>query len=379
MASLFKKFPDHEVVWYFDPNKPAQSVGEGSTPALPTDLGRYMNFNYGDLKKVNGTYKNGILKENWGTREQSFMHPFMPPEIGMHFSATNIQDYIYENLKDQVSIIESEVDPYSVDSDFVLNASGTPKNFDDFNLSKYVPVNSAHVVQCAWDAPEFDYTLTIAGKHGWIFGIPLQNRCSIGYIYNNTISSIEDLQEDMQKIFDDYGLTPSSVPNNINFNNYYRKVNYEDGGRIVHNGNASFFLEPLEATSFATARQIYDQAARVWAGIDDHEQANDLYLKMLEGTEAVLMLHYVAGSAFNTPFWEYAKDLGMKRLDITSRDADFIKIYNIAKHEGKNNIALGGPAQIGYGPWSAYSHGVNLLNLGIVPLIDKLIEQNNIV
>jgi hypothetical protein len=84
-------------------------------------------------------------------------------------------------------------------------------------------------------------------KHGWIFGIPLQKRVSIGYLYNDELSSLEEVKKDVQNVFKEYQLKPSEITNHIKFESFYRKQNFNS--KVIYNGNSSFFLEPLEATS----------------------------------------------------------------------------------------------------------------------------------
>lgn len=373
IANFIKEFPGYEITWYSDPNKPVQSVGEGSTLEIPADLNRNLGFFFENLKELNGNFKTGILKDNWGKDMPQFMHHFPVPHSAIHFSATDLHKYVYDKVKDKVTIVEEEVSPYTIDADLVLNASGTPSNFDDFNKSEYIPVNAAHVVQCAWDYPRFSYTLAIAGKHGWIFGIPLQNRCSIGYIYNKNISTIEDLQEDMNIIFNKYNLTPSSQPNNLNFKNYYRKNNFEEDGRIVHNGNASFFLEPLEATSLTIASQVYRSANEILKGSLTASQANDKFIKFLERIELMIMLHYVAGSKFDTPFWRNAQELGIRRIEQSANDDDLKKIYQLAKNR-KNGIIPTIEEEMYYGVWPSFSFKENIYGLGIESLMDNMLK-----
>ena len=63
-------------------------------------------------------------------------------------------------------------------------------------------------------------------------GIPLQNRCSIGYMYNNKINSLEEVKEDVKNIFEEFNLQPSETTNAFSFKNYYRNTNFEDSYRI---------------------------------------------------------------------------------------------------------------------------------------------------
>jgi hypothetical protein len=368
-------FPNDEVVWYFDPNKPTQAVGEGSALEFPRNLYNNLGFFHNDLKAVNGNFKTGIYKENWGTTTKSFFHHFPPPNVAYHFNAVELQDYIYNLMKDKVTIVEDDVDYKTIDADFILNASGKPSSLDQFEESRYIPVNAAHVVQCKWDYPRFDYTLAIAGKHGWIFGIPLQNRCSVGYIYNKDISSEDDLQEDLDAIFKEYGLIPSSEPNRLSFNNYYRKENYEDFGRIAHNGNASFFLEPLEATSVGTMDRIQRTAFDIWNLRKSPEQANQEFQELMHQTELILMLHYAAGSPFKTKFWEFAKERGLKKIEDSKDDYKFRTIYNISKQLPEMRFAPTADQISDYGPWWAGSFSQNLRGLGLFNTIDGILSN----
>ena len=88
--------------------------------------------------------------------------------------------------------------------------SGSPKSIQDKNFipRKHTPVNSAIVLQCKWNHPKFLYSLTFAKEHGWLFGIPLTNRCAIGYVYNNKMSSEEDIMEDVQDVLNEFKLKP---------------------------------------------------------------------------------------------------------------------------------------------------------------------------
>lgn len=372
----FNRFlPDVEIVWYFDPNKPTQSVGEGSTVELPRNLYLNMGFFGSDLKKINGTFKTGIYKENYGPSGKPFFHNFQPPFSAYHFSATELQKYVYDFMKDKIKIVEEDVDYRDIDSNFIVNASGSPKDFKDFNISQYIPVNAAYVVQCNWDLPRFDYTLAIAGKHGWIFGIPLQNRCSIGYIYNNSISTEEEIAEDIQEIFKRYNLTPSSAPNKLSFNNYYRKNNYENNGRVSHTGNASFFLEPMEATSIGTMDRIQRATYDIWTGQKTAARANAEYLKLMDQTELILMLHYAAGSKFKTSFWEQAQDLGIKKLKDSASDLEFKKMYKAAKEIKEMRFAYGRDNVTEYGPWWLGSLAQNLQGLDLFDTIDTTMRM----
>lgn len=369
-------FSDQEIVWYFDPSKPTQSVGEGASLAFPENLFNNIGFSHNDLEKVNGTFKTGIYKENWGTANKSFFHDFPPPSLSYHFSAVELQNYIETMMEDKVEIVRKSVDYNNVDADFVLNATGASKDLESFSLSEYIPVNAAYITQCYWDSPTFNYSLNIAAKHGWVFGIPLKNRCSIGYLYNNKINTKEEIQEDVKEFFEKYNLTPSDQTNSLSFNNYYRKNNYEHDGRLVHSGNASFFLEPLEATSIAVMNQIQRTAFDLWTGQTSVSDANSEYTKSLKEIELMIMMHYAAGSPFKTKFWDYAQERGIKKLEESSNDKNMQEMYSYVKDIDQINFAVNNSPIKEYGTWWAGSFVQNISGLGVSDTMNNIFNTN---
>ena len=309
MSALhFAKLNDVEVDWHFDPNIMPQAVGEGSTLTLPFRLQQSLNFSPRDFPKVDGTIKTGIYKKGWGTAGDPFVHDFPSPHTAMHFNANKLQDYVHEKLKPFVNIKEGNISVDEVDADFIMDCSGRPSDYSDFEMSKYIPVNSVYVNQCYWDAPKFTETLAIARPYGWVFGIPLKNRCSIGYLYNKDFNTLEEVQDDVKNVFAEFGLTPSSDTNSFSFHNYRRLRNFE--GRVARNGNASFFLEPLEATSFTTADVVNCNAELIWLHGQPESSAESAYRSAIDAAERIIMMHYFSGSIYSTPFWDFAQARG---------------------------------------------------------------------
>ena len=370
-----KYFSDKEIVWHFDPNKPAQSVGEGSTLSLPRNLSMNIGFSHRDLEKVDGTFKTGIYKKDWGTANEDFFHDFPPPVTAYHFNAVKLQQYIEKELSKKVTMAPEAADYLNVDADFVFNASGTPKSFEDFQISEYIPVNSAYITQCYWDGPRFNYSLNVAAKYGWVFGIPLQNRCSIGYMYNDKINTKEEIQEDLKEIFARYNLEPSNDTNSISFNNYYKKENYQIDGKLVHSGNASFFLEPLEATSLGSMDDIQRHAHDLWNDYITPDQANSRYLSRMSEVELIIMMHYAAGSTFKTDFWEFAQERGIKKIESLKDEPTLKNIYSLASDfVGKPDwfSSRGVGAELEYADWPVFSFVQNIQGLGISSIMNKI-------
>jgi tryptophan halogenase len=280
-----------------------------------------------------------------------------------------LQAYIFDFVKDKVNVIERNVNSSEVDADYVIDCSGKPNDYSVFHKSTCIPVNTAFVTQCYWEKPEFNHTLMIARPHGWVFGIPLQNRCSIGYLFNRDISSLSEVQEDVQCVFTDHKLTPSQDTNYLEFENYYRNTNFTE--RVAYNGNASFFLEPLEATSLACMDQVQRNAFDIIAQQSPIENCNLNYTRLLKEIETMIMLHYFSGSIYKTAFWEYAVKKG--ELVITKaiqEDLSFRNTVERALQFEQPNLC---PSGEDYGLWWSGSWNQNIRGLGLETKLKKLL------
>jgi hypothetical protein len=353
-----------EVEWHFDDSIKPQSVGEGSTLTLPSNLRESYGFTFQDLNKIGGTMKTGVFKKNWTESCKDFYHPFFPPNVAIHFQAHMLQQFALEKLDGKVKLHKEFVGSHDdIDADYIVDCSGTPKQLDDrFNLSDSVPLNTAKVWQCPWDAPTFDYTLAIAGKYGWVFGIPLTNRCSIGYIYNRDFATLEQVEEDVQQVFQDYNVKPGPDGNYIEFNSYWRKTNFTD--RVAYNGNASFFLEPLEATSTAAMDQIQRSAFDIVTGGSTVELENNRYSDFMSRTEAMLMLHYLGKPKFKNDFWEFANQRARKRFE-QAKDDNLLKSHIITALDELKTEKVIFDKLPQYSTWGSFSFTAHIKNMGL--------------
>lgn len=365
-AAHFLKYTDWFVDFYYDHNIKPQAVGEGSNLILPMRLNHTINFYHEDLPNIDGSFKYGIKKTNWASGK-TFTHNFPPPNVGYHFNAVKLQDHILDKIKNnsKCRIIESNVHHQDIDSDFIMDCSGKPEQYDDFIMPESIPVNSVYATQCFWDYAKFQYTLTSARPHGWVFGIPLQNRCSIGYMYNSDVSTLDEIKEDVKTIFEEYNLTPSNTTNAFNFKNYYKKTNFTD--RTAYNGNASFFLEPLEATSIAFMDTINRLALDIWTGETSPAIANQQYTKHITEIENVIMLHYYAGSTFDTEFWKLATKKGTVNMQSAIKNPKFLEMIEYSKYNNPNI-----QAKEDYGTWGLSAFFQNFHNLDLYNKIDQL-------
>lgn len=384
VTTLYKNYSNQnfEIQWHFDSTVQTQAVGEGSTLAIPSALFKNIEFRHQDLDLIDGTFKYGIRKLNWSKDNLDFIHEFPPPGVSYHFNAISLQNFIFNQLKDKVILFDQNINSDRIDADYVIDCSGKPKDFTDFHEPEYIPINAAYVTQCYWDSPKFFYTLAIARPYGWVFGIPLKNRCSIGYMFNDQITNIDHIKNDVKEIFNQFQLTPSSTTNEIHFRNYFKKNNFTK--RVSFNGNASFFLEPLEATTLTGVNMINEWSCKI---IDNPllvSQKNHWYKIRNINTERMLMLHYFSGSIFKTDFWEYAQERAVRCLKEAFKDPQWSQAYEISKnvnfseHSQKSVLfSEASPVQAQTDDWGMWSYYSNLSNRGlnIYKNLDQLRES----
>jgi hypothetical protein len=369
-AAHFLRHTDWEIQWRYDPGVPAAAVGEGTTAVTPRALSDTLGWTWTDIADMDGTVKTGIYKDGWGLNSgEPFTHAFPAGTTGMHFNAVQFQAKAFAQIEHAARVTVQEgtyTNADEIDADHVLVCTGSPKE-GEFVAQPEIPVNTAYVTQCYWDGPRFTHTLTLARPWGWVFGIPLRNRCSIGYLYNNTITPLEVVKEDVQTVFAQFGLEPSTDTNHIHFRNYARTENYTD--RVAYNGNASFFLEPLEATSTTMADNFTRYAYDVWTGMAPAHAYNVLYHHDIENVKAMICLHYLAGSSrYDTLFWTKARASAVPLLR---------RIFSDENHPFRINALRAMDKDWDFncrdvGTWGRHSYEFNIQKLGIGPALRQM-------
>lgn len=350
----YTKDDEVEIECYYDSSIQEQTVGEGTTVDVPLMLNQTQGLEFHDIfNLLNGNFKTGIHYLGWG--KQDFMHTFPMPNASIHFNAVMLQNYLKDKLSDRVKFIDSNVHWTELNSDYVIDCSGKPNDMNNYYKAKSIPVNAALVYQCSWLKPEYTHTLCIAHKYGWIFGIPLQDRISFGYMYNTEFNNKKEIDKELQLVIEQYGYSVNDFPLELEFNNYFKKENYTEN--VAFNGNASFFLEPMEATSIATIDEINRHTYDVMFNGYNPNVANRIYREWFQRVQDIIVLHYLAGSQYDTKFWKHAVSLAENNFSNRSTNLNIIMDNVIEDKEvfGVTN----------YGTWTLDSFKQNIKGLGI--------------
>ena len=269
-----------------------------------------------------------MLYENWGKKQKDLFHPFPFGNFAYHQNPSEFQNLVLNSVQN-VKITDTGLKKYEdIDSDFLIDCTGTPKNFDHYEKLTN-PLN--HVLLSSLPYEDYEYTKTTATPDGWCFQIPLKDRVSLGYNFNNSITSIEDATKNFKDIF---GV--EKINDNFSYNQYLAKEPISSDGRVCFNGNKLFFLEPLEATAIGSyivvCRHIFD-----WLFLNNttKDQANNIIKDYMYKIERFILLHYANGSVYDTKFWTFAQKMYDKNI---SKDMlEFVELSkNYKEVDGRN-------------------------------------------
>ncbi len=306
--------PGVEVEIYYDNNIPPVPVGAGSNPnflELLTAINRIDPQVQVDWRNncFDATPKTGILYEGWGTTGVPWFHPFASAsELAMHFDPIKLQDFFLNC--GFFKVIEKNIGSYDdLDVDYVYDCAGFPKDYDDYftirnPLNKVLLANLSPSNNRSYGS----LTRTVATPDGWCFHIPLTTRTSLGYLYNDTITTDEEAEKNFREQFGVDNITESR-----SFRNYIAKRPIIDD-RVILNGNKLSFIEPLEATSI-TCYDFWTKGTMQAIMAPGHNIPQELEKCVLTNAKMIyqnmnfILYHYSQGSKYDTPFWDYAKSL----------------------------------------------------------------------
>ena len=339
-ASVGRALQDHEYELHhiYDSRIPVIGVGEGSWPSLVLQLHELTNLPHETIqRRLHGTRKYGVAFEDWGRRNQHFIHYFTPPQVSYayHLSADLLAGILEEKTEAQhidanVLAIRRVDDGAVIDFDgrsserydLVFDARGFPKEIvpeHHIDIS-FIPTNTAVIRRCPAiieehhnkPATEHTYTRAVARPHGWVFVIPLTAHTSYGYIFNRDITSLSDVEADFDSFLSSDQVSEFEQRAILQFPNFVHRQLYD--GVIARVGNAAAFMEPLEATAIVSAQLQIGMVleTRINRSIDLLEKDTPVVNRFLVNNVLTYGLfvgwHYSGGSVYDSEFWRKARD-----------------------------------------------------------------------
>ena len=256
-----------------------------------------------------------------------------------------------ENNEDEVKL---EIDNTYHSFDFVIDCGGTPKSLKSYKMVK--PLLNTCLVHNTDPSVELElkHTGHIATKNGWLFRVPLKTRTSYGYIYNTAITTDKDAEKNFS---DTIGVPVKDLQKTkYKFRPYYTEKALE--GRVLKNGNAVAFFEPM----FANSLFIYDNVNRhFWDYLVGNNRNIDIVNERITGLAtrvlSIIAFHYLGGSTYSTKFWRHAKKWGKKE----TKKTNIMEYHNhLLDHINKNSDWVNLPDFC----FPAYSFALLARNLG---------------
>ena len=340
IAHLLAWLPqDWCVTSIHDPNQPILGIGESTTTSIPESLYTGADLNIlKDAELLDATIKFGVKYVNW--RKEEIYNIIPPPFYGIHFNNFALKDVCFDRFRKKwenkfhevqgnLSLVTQDdikvtctIDKILYEFDYVIDCRGYPDVYEDYRTVETIPVNHC-LVHTIHRPGNWDYTYHQATQNGWMFGIPLQKRQGWGYLFNDTITSVDDAVDDLKQIF--YTDIEKTELREFKFKNYcaHKIIN----GRICKNGNRALFYEPLEALS----GWFYDRVVRTFYDVIvtknyTERQANEGLQTLAEDYELFICYMYHKGSTFESPFWDATVKKCSYRLENSQR-FDFIKKF----------------------------------------------------
>lgn len=343
-AHLSRRFPEHELVHVYDSRLPGLGVGEGTLPSFPPWLHQVTGLELPELvERCDVTFKLGIRFEGWGREREVFFHNFGAGSHAYHLSAERLPALLRpkiagEHLDRRVVGLESDgrrvIVRFERDrseeetsdllvADLVVDARGFPSPLTDDEHVEIpgIPTNAALLRRGALSGL-LGGTRAVARPCGWIFVIPLARHTSYGYVFDRELTSLDEVSADFDRFFEQEGAPAVPVAGEVQrcltFPRFRRRRLFD--GALFHLGNRASFLEPLEATAIGLLLHQL-QVLTYWlgdelVGVDGDEKRSPAVLDevnrdLTDAVDAVGLFvawHYLAGSVWETPFWNGARE-----------------------------------------------------------------------
>jgi tryptophan halogenase len=321
-AQHFKYYnPQLDVEIIYDPNIDPVPIGQATLTETPSYLWRFFEMDWYD-NPIGATPKTGILYENWGSIKDKFFHPFPLQVTALHYDTTSVQDYILEH--GDFTVTENHVKGYDeVDADYIIDARGFPRDYSEYD-DLVNPLNTAILaIKEGQYIPEQLWTRTVATPDGWTFVIPLKNRTSYGYLFNNDLVNSDEAKNTFCEMF---GVDDDDIYKEMHFKNYIAKEPVVDD-RVALQGNKLFFIEPLESSSIALYHE-WTKHLFSWMVLKDRERVDitDAFKKQVIQVQNFILYHYQFGSKWDTEFWRYAKSIS----DFINNDSEWLSYKQYA-------------------------------------------------
>ncbi|MDJ0624862.1 MAG: tryptophan 7-halogenase [Candidatus Caenarcaniphilales bacterium] len=223
---------------------------------------------------------------------------------------------INKNSVGEISSLDLE-DETSLKADLYIDCSGFNSILLGETLKeKYIDFRSSLFCDTAitgsWLRQEGEailpYTTSETMNNGWCWRVELKDRVNRGYVFSSQFSSVEKALEEMKEknpqMADDHRVIKFTTGR---YQSFWVK-------NVAAIGNASGFVEPLEATGLhmicETSRRLVE--ALIDSNLQPSESiklsTSEIIGELWDDIRWFLSLHYKFNKYLNTPFWKYCRE-----------------------------------------------------------------------
>lgn len=174
--------------------------------------------------------------------------------------------------------------------------------------TNYLPCDRAVTAACEHKGPSLPYTRATAKSAGWQWRIPLQHRTGNGYVYCSDYISDDEAAASMLGELEGEARTD---PKTLRFTTGQRKKSWHKN--CVAIGLSSGFLEPLESTGIFLIQEAITNFIEMFPTKNcpqiDQDEYNRIMDLNFERVRDFLLLHYVATTRSDSPFWNHIRNI----------------------------------------------------------------------
>lgn len=291
---------------------------------------------------MNGTLKLGVKFKDFYKDGESYNHPFggtdwegfnidymietntVPDnildyeEIANHFDVRELMKYLDNLLPTfpNLTIERWEVNSASdLSEKIVIDCTGFRKSLlnqlipDNFvSIVDKIPNNSAYVYRAPYRSIEqkVPYTISQAMNYGWAWNIPLGDKLTVGYVYDDKYDVYNEYVDYLKTI---YGDIDETLINKVGMVTGKNKLHiHEDDQTVIAIGLSSFFIEPLEATGLYLVQfgiRLFDDYINSKITAIEY---NNTYNHEFDTILDFIIAHYKFSNR-NNEYWNHYKDL----------------------------------------------------------------------
>lgn len=333
-----------DIVSIHDPAVPILGIGESTNPSFIRLLEMGARFSISeDTKSLDSTLKFGTKFINW--RDYEWLNPLISGGIAVHFNNFKLKEFCFdrfpklwpdkfkliegpvENIVNNINNVTLTVNGVKEQFDYIIDCSGFPTDYSEYHMSTCSLLNHC-LVHSFEEFDPIEYTEHIATKNGWMFGIPLTNRKTYGYLFNDKITTMDDAKQDMAQTLK--VTTDQLNLREYKFQPYYAKKLVE--GRVTKNGNKALFFEPISATSINQYNLTCDILFYYITEQVTEEMANEKFTLESNTAEDIINYYYHGGTNFDSEFWQAAVANAKHNLKDNKRFQDVID-HNFRAHQ----------------------------------------------